>query len=95
MASETCTRTVTVTNRHGLHARPSLIIVKTVRKYDSRVTIRRGNQIVDAASILELMSLGAGQGTELVLSASGPQAKEVLDALVHLFDVEFEVDYHD
>ena len=42
-----------------------------------------------------LLSLGAAQGTKLVLSASGPQAEEVLDALVHLFDVEFEVEYVD
>ncbi len=59
------------------------------------MTICRGNQIVDAASILDLMSLGATQGTELVLSPSGPQAEEVLDALAQLFDAEFEVDYKD
>ena len=68
MSPETSTRTVTVTNRHGLHARPSVIIVKTVQKYDAQVTIRRGNQIVDAASILDLLSLGAAtrHGTYLV-----------------------------
>jgi phosphocarrier protein HPr len=93
MSPEASTRTVTVTNRHGLHARPSLIIVKTVQKYDAQVTIHRNGQIVDAASILDLLSLGATQGTELVLSAKGRQAEEVLDALVHLFDVEFDVEY--
>jgi len=93
MSTETPTRTVTVTNRHGLHARPALVIVKTVQKYDAQVTIHKGNQIVDAASILDLLSLGAAQGTELVLSAEGRQAEEVLDDLVHLFDVEFEVEY--
>jgi phosphocarrier protein HPr len=92
---EPSTRTVMITNRHGLHARPSVIIVKTVRKYDARVTVRRGNQTVDASSVLDLLSFGAEKGTELVLAASGPQAEEVLDALVHLFDIEFEVDYKD
>ncbi len=93
MSPEVSTRTVTVTNGHGLHARPALVIVKTVQKYDAQVTIHNGNQTVDAASILDLLSLGAAQGTELVLSAKGRQAEEVLDAVVHLFDVEFEVDY--
>ena len=93
MSTETITRTVVVTNPHGLHARPAVVIVKTVREYVAQVTIRRGNQIVDAASILDLMSLGASQGTELLLSAKGRQAEEVLDALAHLFDAEFEVDY--
>lgn len=92
---ETAARTVTITNPHGLHARPAVVIVKTVKKFDAKVTVRRGNQAVDAANILDLLSLGASQGTELVLSASGPQAEEVLSALVHLFDVEFEVDYAD
>ena len=95
MSAETSTRTVTVTNRHGLHARPSVIIVKTVRMYDAQVTIRRGNQVVDAASILDLLSLGATQGTELILSATGRQAEEVIEALARLFDAEFEVDYQD
>jgi phosphotransferase system HPr (HPr) family protein len=93
MSAETATRTVAVTNQHGLHARPCLVIVKTVQKYDAQVTIRRGNQIVDAASILDLLSLGATQGTELVLSAKGRQAEEVIDALAQQFDAEFEIDY--
>ena len=45
MFTEAFTRAVTVTNPHGLHARPSLIIVKTVRNYDAQVTIRRNGQI--------------------------------------------------
>jgi phosphotransferase system HPr (HPr) family protein len=95
MCTETCTQTVTVTNRHGLHARPSLVIVKAVRKYDARVTIHRGNQIAEATSVLDLLSLGAVQGTKLLVSAKGPQAKEVIAALLRLFDAEFEVDYED
>jgi phosphotransferase system HPr (HPr) family protein len=95
MTAETATRTVAVTNLHGLHARPAVVIVKTVKKYDANVTICRGNQIIDASSILDLLSLGAAQGTELVLSAKGRQAEEVIEALAQLFDAEFEVDYKD
>ena len=81
MLAEAFTRIVTVTNPHGLHARPANVIVKTVRKYDAQVAIQNGSQIVDATSIFDLMSLGATQGTELLLSAKGRQAQEVLDAL--------------
>ncbi len=95
MSAETPTRSVTVTNRHGLHARPAVVIVKTVRKYDAQVRIHKGNQVVDAASILDLLSLGATQGTKLVLSATGRQAEEVIKALARLFDAEFEVEYKD
>ena len=95
MSVETFTRTVTVTNPHGLHARPTNVIVKTVRKYDAQVAIQNGSQIADATSIFDLMSLGAGQGTELVLSAKGRQAQEVIEALTQQFDAEFEIDYKD
>ena len=95
MSPESLTRTVTVTNRHGLHARPAVVIVKTVRKFDAQVTIRKGNQRADATSILDLLSFGAGQGTQLLLSAKGPQAAEVLEALAQVFDAEFEVEYDD
>ena len=95
MSTEALTRTVTVTNRHGLHARPAVNIVKTVRKYDAQVTIIRGNQVADATSVLDLLSFGAGQGTKLLLSAKGRQAAEVLEALAGLFADEFDVDYKD
>ena len=94
MSTEPLTRTVTVTNRHGLHARPAVVIVKTARKYDAQVTLRKGNQTANAVSILDLLSLGA-QGTKLLLSVTGRQAKEVTEAMVRLFDAEFEVDYKD
>jgi len=95
MPTETLTRNVTVTNRHGLHARPAVVIVKTVRKYDAHVTICKGNQVAEADSVLDLLSFGATQGTKLLLSAEGRQAEEVLQALTQVFDDEFEVDYKD
>ena len=88
-------RTVVVTNRHGLHARPCLAIVNTVGRYQAKVTVQKGRQTVDASSVPNLMSLAATQGTELVLSASGPDAAEVLEALVRLFAAEFGVRYTD
>jgi phosphotransferase system HPr-like phosphotransfer protein len=44
---------------------------------------------VDASDVVELLSLGAGQGTELVLAAKGADAEATLDALVQLFDNDF------
>ena len=95
MTMETCSRTVTVTNRHGLHVRPANVIVKTARKYEAQVTIRKGGQIADATSIFDLLLLEATQGTELLLSATGRQAKDAVKALARQFDAEFGVDYKD
>jgi len=85
MFAKTATRTVTVSNPTGLHARPSVAIATTVRKYKSKVQIRRDSQVVNAGEVLQLLTLGASQGTKLTLTAKGPDAEEVLDALVVLF----------
>ena len=89
MVNNTATRTVIVRNPAGLHARPSLAVSQTVRKSQSRVTIQNHKQTVDAGDILQLLSLGATHGTELTLSATGPDAEEVLDALARQFADRF------
>lgn len=85
MLQTNATRTVIVSNPTGLHARPSVAIATTVRKYKSKVEVRRGKQVVDGGEVLQLLTLGAPQGTELVLTATGPDAEQVLDALEALF----------
>ena len=89
MARRSATRRVIVTHPPGIHARPSLAIVKTVGQFRSKVRIRSGDQEVDASEILEVMSLGVPQGAELTLSAEGPDAEQVLDALARLFADNF------
>jgi len=91
MLTETCTRTVTVTNGDGLHARPCVAIVKAVSRHQANVTIHKGAQSVSAASVIDLLSLAATQGTELVLTATGAEAKEALEAVVGLFDSQPEL----
>ena len=85
MVNNSATCKVVVINPAGLHARPSLAVSKTVRGSQSKVEIRDGRQTVDAAEILQLLSLGATRGTELQLSATGPDAHQVLDSLAQQF----------
>jgi len=75
------TRAVVVADPDGLHLRRCLAIVNSLRRHQARVTIRTNGQVEDAASIIGLMSLAASQGTELILSATGPTAKEALEAV--------------
>ena len=89
MFDNTVTKTVTVLNPHGIHARPSLAIMNTVRKYQATVTLQKGNLVVNAGNILDLLTLGAAQGTDLILTAKGAQAQEAADALAQLFAAEF------
>ena len=94
MLTETSTQTVVITTPHGLHVRLCSAIVNTVRRHQAEVTIQKNGQTVNAASILELMSLGAPQGAELALSAKGPDAKAALESLARLFANEFEILCH-
>ena len=89
MSGRSATRQILVSHSPGLHARPCLAIVNTVRRFQSKVELRNGEREADAGEILQLMSLGVPQGTEITLRAKGPDAEEALDALVHLFADNF------
>jgi len=83
-------RMVVLTNPAGLHARPSAAVVDMVRRFKSKVQISNGRQVVDGGCILDLLTLGAMQGTELVLTAKGPDAEAVLDAVVEELAKHYE-----
>ncbi len=75
------TRIVTVPNRRGLHARAAAKFVTLAERYGASVDVLRDGQSVSARSIMGLMMLGAGQGSQLELQADGWDAKEALEAL--------------
>ncbi len=76
MSNSPLTRTVTVRNPQGLHARPADLLVRTASKYQSTILIGKDGELVDCKSILSLLTLGAGQGTVLSISADGQDAAE-------------------
>ena len=79
------TRTVKIASRTGLHARPAALFVKAAADQGVPVRIRVGDgKAVPAASMLSVLALGAGQGTEVTLEAEGDGAEEALDALAAL-----------
>ena len=83
-------RTIVVNNQRGLHARAAACFVKTAALYDARVTVSKGGQAVSGSSILGLMMLAAGLGTEIEINAEGDQAKAAVEALCHLIEANFE-----
>jgi phosphotransferase system HPr (HPr) family protein len=84
MSGETLRQTVVVTNPQGFHMRPLTAFVELARKFQSTVTVRKDGQSSDGKSPLELMTLGAEQGTELVLEVSGSDARAALEALARV-----------
>ncbi|MFV0428246.1 MAG: HPr family phosphocarrier protein [Arachnia sp.] len=82
-------RTVTVASSVGLHARPAALFVKRVAESGMPVRIAKpGGREGNAASMLVVMGLGAKQGDEVVLTADGEGADEVLDRLVEFLAVD-------
>lgn len=78
-------RTVTVASRTGLHARPAALFVKAAAAQPAAVKLRVGEgKLVDARSILGVLSLKVGHGTAVTLSADGDAADQALDALAEL-----------
>lgn len=73
--------TLVIRNRRGLHARASAKFVQAAERYDARVTVSRDGQSVDGVSIMGLMLLAAGPGSQIEIAAEGPEADAALDAL--------------
>ena len=86
------TKELVVQNRSGIHARVSTMIAQRCRGFASEVKLRNGSTVADCRSVLDLLSLGACNGTTLRLEAMGEDAAEVVDVMTALFDVRFNED---
>jgi phosphocarrier protein HPr len=84
------TRSVTVPNKRGLHARAAAKFVMIAERFGASVDVIRDGQSVPARSIMGLMMLGAGKGAVIELRAEGWDAKEALDALAALVESGFD-----
>ncbi|GIU66593.1 HPr family phosphocarrier protein [Candidatus Phycosocius spiralis] len=86
-------RTFEIVNKRGLHARASSKFAMLAGEYaDCFIRVSREDQEVDGESIMDLMMLAAGIGSEIVVSAEGPRAEAALDALTDLVASRFGED---
>ncbi|KYZ75595.1 hypothetical protein AXX12_12900 [Anaerosporomusa subterranea] len=75
---------IVLTNGSGLHARPAAQFVKKAAGFKSSVTVEANGKKADAKSILQLLSLGAKDGTEIVIAADGSDEVECISSLREL-----------
>jgi phosphocarrier protein len=85
-------RTIRIVNSRGLHARAAAKLVALAERFSAVLSVSRGGQTVPACSIMGLMMLGAGQGSEVVVEAEGWDAREALDAVAGLIEAGFHED---
>lgn len=79
-----------VQNRAGLHARPAALIVQAAGQYESSIFIEKDSEKINAKSIMGLLTMGAAYGSELVITADGPDEEDAVNALIDLFENRFE-----
>ena len=85
-------QTLTIRNSRGLHARAAAKLVTLAERFSACLHVSRDGQKVPACSIMGLMMLGAGAGSEITIEADGWDAKEALEAVAGLVEAGFHED---
>lgn len=87
--TEKAKRTVTITHPGGLHARPCVAIAQTAKRFQSQVRLSNRRQTINAADVLQVLTLGAPCGSQVTIEAYGPDAEAAVEALCRLFAENF------
>jgi len=82
-------REFTISNKLGLHARPSAQLTKAASQFAAEVWIAKNGRRVNAKSIMGVMMLAAGQGSIVVVDADGPDENEAVEAIGALIQTNF------
>ena len=82
-------RSITISNSVGLHARPATFFVQKANSYKSSIWVEKEDCRVNAKSLLGVLSLGISKGTEIKLIADGVDENNAIDGLAELIDGEF------
>ena len=82
-------QTITITNKLGLHARASAKLTKLAGSFSCQVWISKGERRVNGKSIMGVMMLAAGLGSEVEMETDGEQEAEAMQALTALFADKF------
>jgi len=85
-------REMRIVNRKGLHARATAKFVQCVEKFQSRIQVTRCGETVGGDSIMGILTLGAGLGSTITVSAVGPDAAQALEAVGELVSNRFGED---
>ena len=88
--SPTFEKVVTVINPMGIHMRPADLLSRAAGRFECEIIIEKDGQAIDCKSIMSILTLGARQGTQLSLRASGIDAQAAMDTLCELFEQGFD-----
>lgn len=83
------TRSITVMNSVGLHARPATYFIQEANKYKSSISVKKDQRKVNAKSLLGVLSLGVVQGMTIEIEAEGVDENEAVEGLAALVEKGF------
>ncbi len=91
MPDSTYRTCVTILNAQGLHMRPAYLFAETAARFDSQIEVEKDDIRIDGKSVLSILTLGAAQGAEVCIEATGSDAQDAIVALEQLVVSGFEV----
>ncbi len=84
-------RKATIRNAHGIHCRPSAIIINECRPYAGTVMLSAdGKGEITISSLLDLLSLGLQEGEPITITVDGPDDEQMADKMLELFERHFD-----
>lgn len=78
-----------IQNRLGLHARPAALFVQMANRFKSEIEVTKGRERVNGKSIMGIMTLAAGRGSQISIRATGPDAAKAVSSLTKLIRGNF------
>ncbi|MBI4115885.1 MAG: HPr family phosphocarrier protein [Candidatus Omnitrophica bacterium] len=81
--------TLIIQNRLGLHARPAALFVQMANRFKSSIEVQKGRTKANGKSIMGIMTLAAGRGSQITIRATGPDAVKAVSELIKLIRNNF------
>ncbi|MCL2373646.1 MAG: HPr family phosphocarrier protein [Treponema sp.] len=81
---------IRVSNRAGIHARPAAVLVQAAKDFASNIYFEKGEDRINAKSIMGVLTLAAAYRTEIKIIAEGEDEELAVQAIARLFDSKFE-----
>ncbi len=89
MSHSTRSQLVTINNPQGLHMRPAYLFAETASRFECKVELIKNDIRIDGKSVLSILTLGAAQGAEVLIEATGSDAQAAISVLQELLSSGF------
>ena len=83
-------KVIVISNRAGIHARPAAFLVQAAKDFKANIYLERGNDRINAKSIMGILTLAAAYKTEIKIIAEGEDEIQAVETLTRLFESKFE-----